>query len=92
MVTSGRPVVLELELRPAPAMLAALKDSVRALAENPPPVAPHRAAEAMAFLEWLAADNFTLLGVRRHAPDGELFTPEDGLGLLRKRLDRQHLA
>ncbi len=66
-----------------PAMLAALKDSVRALAENPPPVAPHRAAEAMAFLEWLAADNFTLLGVRRHALDGELFTPEDGLGLLR---------
>ncbi|MBC7584674.1 MAG: NAD-glutamate dehydrogenase, partial [Tardiphaga sp.] len=72
-----------------PAMLAALREATRSLAENPPPVAPHRAAEAVAFLEWLAADNFTLLGVRRYDLPGDLDDPamlpvsEHGLGLLR---------
>ena len=71
------------------AMLALLQGSIRALADNPPPLAPHRTAEAMAFLEWLAADNFTLLGARRYLLDGDLDDPalrvtsEDGLGLLR---------
>ncbi len=66
------------------AMLALLRDSIRALSDNPPPQAPHRTAEAMAFLEWLAADNFTLLGARRYqlASDGEA-VGEAGLGLLR---------
>jgi glutamate dehydrogenase len=66
------------------AMLALLRDSIRALSDNPPPLAPHRTAEAMAFLEWLAADNFTLLGARRYqlAADGEA-AGEAGLGLLR---------
>ncbi len=66
------------------AMLALLRDSIRALSDNPPPLAPHRTAEAMAFLEWLAADNFTLLGARRYhlAADGETVA-EAGLGLLR---------
>ena len=72
-----------------PAMLAMLKDCVKALAENPPPVAPHRAAETMAFLEWLAADNFTLLGARRYDLSGDLDDPAmqpvsaQGFGLLR---------
>ncbi|MBC7520162.1 MAG: NAD-glutamate dehydrogenase [Sandarakinorhabdus sp.] len=72
-----------------PAMLAALRQSIRELAENPPPVAPHRAAEVTAFLEWLAADNFTLLGVRRYDLTGDLDDPAmqpstgHGLGLLR---------
>ena len=66
------------------AMLALLRDSIRALADHPPPLAPHRTAEAMAFLEWLAADNFTLLGARRYhlGADGEP-VGEAGLGLLR---------
>ncbi|MEI6417855.1 MAG: NAD-glutamate dehydrogenase domain-containing protein [Sphingomonadales bacterium] len=69
-------------------MLAMLKATIRALAENPPPVAPHRAAETMAFLEWLAADNFTLLGARHYDLSGDLDDPQmqpqgdAGLGLL----------
>jgi glutamate dehydrogenase len=71
------------------AMLALLKDAIRALADNPPPLAPHRTAEAMAFLEWLAADNFTLLGARRYLLHGDLedaaMQPESdvALGILR---------
>ncbi len=70
-------------------MLALLKGSIRALADNPPPIAPHRTAEAMAFLEWLAADNFTLLGARRYLLDGDLDDPsmqpnsDAALGILR---------
>ncbi|KAB7645646.1 NAD-glutamate dehydrogenase [Polymorphobacter fuscus] len=72
-----------------PAMQAALRKAAAELTENPPPVAPHRAAEAVAFLEWLAADNFTLLGVRRYELSGDLDDPtmvpvsDTGLGLLR---------
>ena len=72
-----------------PAMLALLRAVTRELAENPPPVAPHVAAEANAFLDWLAQDNFTLLGARRYALTGDLddaaFEPVGaaGLGLLR---------
>jgi len=71
-----------------PAMLAMLKGCIRTLSDNPPPLAPHRTAEAMAFLEWLAADNFTLLGARCYRLDGDLDDPEMqpisdvGLGLL----------
>ncbi|WP_426169766.1 NAD-glutamate dehydrogenase [Sandarakinorhabdus sp. DWP1-3-1] len=72
-----------------PPMLAALRGAIKALEANPPPVAPHRAAEATAFLDWLAADNFTLLGVRRYELEGDLDDPamqpvsDVGLGLLR---------
>ncbi len=71
------------------AMLALLRESIKALAENPPPLAPHRTAEAMAFLEWLTADNFTLLGARRYLLDGDLDDPamqpssDVALGILR---------
>ena len=44
------------------AMLKDLRASARALNDNPPPIAPHVLSETIAFLEWLAADNFTLLG------------------------------
>ncbi len=68
-----------------PAMRAALHQAAQDLGENPPPVAPHRAAEAIAFLEWLAVDNFTLLGVRRYTLAADLDdpagTPVSGLGL-----------
>ncbi|OYU16431.1 MAG: glutamate dehydrogenase [Alphaproteobacteria bacterium PA4] len=72
-----------------PAMQAALKDAALSLAENPPPVAPHRAAEATAYLEWLATNHFTLLGMRRYDLAGDLDDPamqpssDAGLGLLR---------
>ena len=71
------------------AMRDALHQAAAALTENPPPVAPHRAAEAVAFLDWLAADNFTLLGVRRYELSDDLDDPamvpvsDHGLGLLR---------
>ena len=55
------------------AMLALLRERIRALSDNPPPLAPHRTAEAMAFLEWLAADNFTLLGARHYRLEGDQF-------------------
>ncbi len=72
-----------------PAMLSLMRDAIRALADNPPPLAPHRTAEAMAFLEWLAADNFTLLGARRYRLEGDLDDPamrpdsDVALGILR---------
>jgi len=68
-----------------PAMLATLNDTTRALGDNPPPIAPHASAEAMAFLEWLAADRFTLLGTRHYALDaaGNEMPGAAGLGLLR---------
>jgi len=65
-----------------PAMLALLHATTKSLGENPPPIAPHLSAETMAFLEWLAADNFTLLGARRYdLAQGAASVP--GLGLLR---------
>ena len=69
------------------AMLSTLRQATRDLERNPPPVAPHRAAEAVAFLDWLAADNFTLLGVRRYDLTGDHDVPlsDTGLGLLRNR-------
>lgn len=44
------------------AMLKDLRSAARSLNDSPPPIAPHVLSETIAFLEWLAADNFTLLG------------------------------
>ena len=67
-----------------PAMLARLHDTTRALGENAPLIAPHAAAEVMAFLEWLAADRFTLLGVTTSALEDDRETPTAAsLGLCR---------
>ncbi len=50
---------------------------------NPPPLPAEEIAEAIAFLDWLADDNFTLLGVReyRYAPDTSSQDPVEGTGL-----------
>ncbi len=45
-----------------PTMLKDLRSAARALNDSPPPIAPHVLGETIAFLDWLAADNFTLLG------------------------------
>ncbi len=72
-----------------PAMLAEMKAAGKELRDNPPPLAPHEIAEAAAFLDWLAADNFTLLGYHAYRFDDDLddarFAPasDHGLGLLR---------
>ncbi len=77
-----------------PAMLARLHDTTRELADNPPPIAPHIAAEAMAFLEWLAADRFTLLGVTaaQLGADGTEVPDARGLGLCRGGLPADDAA
>ena len=57
------------------------------LKANPPPLPAEEIAEAIQFLQWIAADNFTLLGARdygytdsEHALEPKF---ETGLGLLR---------
>ena len=56
-------------------------------ATNPPPLPADEIAEAVQFLEWLADDNFTLLGARDYAftAGDDALEPrfETGLGLLR---------
>jgi glutamate dehydrogenase len=70
-------------------MLARLREVIAELRANPPPLAAAEIAEAVQFLEWLAADNFTLLGARDYVLSGnaEVIEPlfETGLGLLRSR-------
>ena len=52
-------------------MLSRVEGVIKELKSNPPPVPVDDIAEAVQFLEWLAADNFTLLGVREHAFTGK---------------------
>jgi glutamate dehydrogenase len=68
-------------------MLARASEVAAELKANPPPLAADEIAEAIQFLQWVAADNFTLLGARDYAytdTDTELVPKfETGLGLLR---------
>jgi len=70
-------------------MLARVRDIIADLRTNPPPLPVDEIAEAIQFLEWLADDNFTLLGARDYVfTEGEgALDPifETGLGLLRSR-------
>src|ERR1700730_9790437 len=70
-------------------MMARVADVIADLKLAPPPLTGEEVAEAIAFLEWLIADNFTFLGVRnyRFSAGGEVLEPifESGLGLLRSR-------
>ena len=54
---------------------------------DPPPLPREEIAEAVAFLDWIGADNFTFLGVREYRlPDGDVAADPvagSGLGLLR---------
>ncbi len=74
----------------------AMRDRLNAAIDDyrttPPPIAEEEISEAIAFLEWIADDNFILLGMRNYAfvgtdADGRLERVEDsngaGLGLLR---------
>jgi glutamate dehydrogenase len=70
-------------------MLARIRGIVADLRASPPPLAVEEIAEAIQFLEWIADDNFTLLGARDYtftAAEDELDPIfETGLGLLRSR-------
>jgi glutamate dehydrogenase len=70
-------------------MLEWLRAIIAELRANPPPLDAGEIAEAVQFLEWLAADNFTLLGARDYVftGDSDVLEPmfETGLGLLRSR-------
>jgi glutamate dehydrogenase len=69
--------------------LTRVGEVVADIRNNPPALPVDEVAEAVQFLEWLLANNFTFLGVREYAfggPDGAiepLF--ETGLGILRAR-------
>jgi len=68
-------------------MLSRISDIIADLRSNPPPLPVDEIAEAIQFLEWIADDNFTLLGVRDYifTPSGDALEPlfDTGLGLLR---------
>jgi glutamate dehydrogenase len=69
------------------AMTAGVAELVTDLKANPPPLAADEIAEAVQFLEWLAADNFTFLGMRGYTVTRKHDVLEpvagSGLGLLR---------
>jgi glutamate dehydrogenase len=68
-------------------MVARVNEVIADLKHSPPPLPVDEVAEAVQFLEWLAADNFTFLGFRHYVfPDRERnLEPqfESGLGILR---------
>jgi glutamate dehydrogenase len=69
------------------AMRTRVYEAVQAYRVAPPPLPPSEVAEAIAFLDWLGADNFTFLGLREYRfPDGDAAADPvegSGLGLLR---------
>jgi glutamate dehydrogenase len=71
------------------AMLTRVGEVVADIRNNPPHLAVDEIAEAVQFLEWLLANNFTFLGVREYAfpgVAGEIEPKyETGLGILRAR-------
>ncbi|HEX5506866.1 MAG TPA: NAD-glutamate dehydrogenase, partial [Pseudolabrys sp.] len=67
--------------------LARVNAIVADLKTNPPPMPVDEIAEAVQFLQWLLADNFTFLGVRDYViKDNSLESVfESGLGVMRSR-------
>jgi glutamate dehydrogenase len=69
-------------------MVAKVGSLVEELARNPHPLPAGETAEAIAFLQWLVADNFTFLGMRDYKlVDGQHFEPRHhtALGVLQHR-------
>ncbi len=68
-------------------MRARVADAIERYRRDPPPLPEDEIAEAIAFLEWMAQDNFTFLGVREYRlPQGDAAADPvegSGLGLLR---------
>jgi glutamate dehydrogenase len=68
-------------------MLERVNGIVAELKTNPPPLSVDEIAEAIQFLQWLLADNFTFLGVRNYTVDGSAIEPDfdSSLGIMRSR-------
>src|ERR1035437_245614 len=68
-------------------MLERANGIVADLKTNPPPLPVDEIAEAIQFLQWLLADNFTFLGVRNYTFDGNTLKPDfdSALGIMRLR-------
>ncbi len=68
-------------------MLERVNAIVAELKTNPPPLPVDEIAEAIQFLQWLLADNFTFLGLRDYTFDGHALEPdhEGALGIMRSR-------
>ena len=66
-------------------MLERVNGVVTDLKTNPPPLPVDEIAEAIQFLQWLLADNFTFLGVRNYTFDGDALAadPDGALGIMR---------
>jgi glutamate dehydrogenase len=79
------------EVRVAVQDWRAMRDRVNAivteLKTNPPPLPVDEVAEAIQFLQWLLAENFTFLGLRNYRVDGQTLEPDFGsaLGIMRSR-------
>jgi glutamate dehydrogenase len=75
-------------------MLARVRDLIAGMKANPPPLPEAERTEAVEFIEWLVAENFTFLGVREYKVTGHdrepELVPDSGLGVLR-RADAQEL-
>jgi glutamate dehydrogenase len=65
------------------AMRGRITEVIQAYRANPPPLPEDEVGEALQFLEWIAGDNFTLLGIRAYRfPRGDAAAdPIDGSGL-----------
>ena len=66
-----------------PAMRARRDAVVASYRAAPPPLPPDEVAEALAFLDWLAAGSFVVLGLRAYRLGAAEPEPGEGLGLLR---------
>ena len=68
-------------------MLARVNAIVTELKTSPPPLAVDEIAEAIEFMQWLLADNFTFLGMRDYAVQGDRLVPDfdSALGVMRDR-------
>lgn len=73
-----------------PEMKARAAEIIAALAKPPKTLSAEEVAEGRAFLEWVAADHFTLLGYREYSlaevkgQDQLSIVPKSGLGVLRE--------
>src|SRR3954462_8758013 len=74
-------------VRDWPGMRARIAEIIYNYRANPPPLPADETSEAIQFLDWVAADNFTFLGVREYRlPSGDTAADpieESGLGILR---------